>query len=271
VIGAMKAGTTSLWEYLRGQPSVFMAEAKELDFFVAEKEWSRGAEWYEQQFAAAPATAIAVGEASTNYSKHPLFDGVPARAVALLPDVKVVYLVRQPLERMRSQWLHARSAGWESRSFARAVAQDPQYVDVSRYAHQLEQWLAHVPRERLFVETSERMRDDPFVAMGAIMRFLGIDDAVVLADHRVHTADQLPPARRALARSLKASPTASRAARFVPQALRRAYGRATTTPVDRSAATLPPEQEASILDGLRPDLARLREIVGGDFDAWGLV
>jgi hypothetical protein len=272
VIGAMKAGTTSLWSSLRDHPGVFMPDDKELDFFVAEKRWPLGVGWYRSQFAAAPPTATAIGEASTNYSKHPLFDGVPQRAASVLPDVRLVYLVRNPIERMRSHWRHARSAGWETRSFARAIEHDPQYLDVSRYAHQLEQWLTVVPRERVLVETSERLRDDPAAALGGVLRFLGLGDgATPVGARRVHASEDLAPPRRGLARSLRALPGSTHVARLVPERVRRAYGRATTVTLDRRATTLDPADEAEVLDRLRPDLRRLRDLVGGGFDAWGLV
>jgi hypothetical protein len=272
VIGAMKAGTTTLWEQLRAQPQVFMADEKEVDFFVEEKEWSRGVAWYEEQFASAPPSAVAIGEASTNYAKHPLFDGVPARAVSVLPDVKIVYLVRHPIERMRSHWMHARSAGWESRTFSRAVTVDPQYIDVSRYAHQLEQWLEHVPRDRVLIETAERMHDDPATSMRTILSFLGADpQAAVDTKHHANAAAARDPLRRPIAQAVKRVPGVPRLARFLPGGVRRAYGRATTVPVHASGATsLPPAQEAAIVERLRPDLVRLKAIMGEPFDAWGL-
>src|SRR5205809_5721571 len=76
VIGAMKAGTDSLWHYLRAHPRVHMSETKELDFFVSELNWRRGLPWYRSRFSGASADAVAVGEASTSYSKHPVYAGV---------------------------------------------------------------------------------------------------------------------------------------------------------------------------------------------------
>src|SRR5205807_10151578 len=70
VIGAMKAGTESLWQYLRRHPQVFMTEVKEPDYFAEELNWSRGLRWYTELFREA-GIALAVGEASTSYSKFP--------------------------------------------------------------------------------------------------------------------------------------------------------------------------------------------------------
>lgn len=272
LIGAMKAGTTTLWSRLREQPGVHMSEEKELDFFVAEKQWRRGVSWYEAQFGDVPAGTHAIGEASTNYSKFPLFGGVPGRVHGVLPDIRLVYLLRHPVERMRSHWLHARSIGWERRPFGRAISRDPQYVDISRYAFQLEQWLPYVPREHILVETTEHLHADADAVLARVLSFVGVDAPVVTGtDVRAHTAEERSMPRRAVARALRSIPGAGRVAQLAPEPLRRRYGEATTLQLDRAATALSPEHEAELVDRLRPDLVRLRDIVGGDFDAWGLV
>ena len=87
VIGAMKAGTTSLYHYLRDHPQVFMPETKEVNFFNPRRNWHRGMTWYEEQFSAAPPGTVAVGEASTSYTKYPEVDGVPVGVLAELGHV----------------------------------------------------------------------------------------------------------------------------------------------------------------------------------------
>ena len=79
VIGAAKAGTTSLYHYLRAHPQIYMSERKELNFFIEKDGWEKGQEWYEKQFERA-GDAVAIGEASPNHSKYPLFPGVPAES-----------------------------------------------------------------------------------------------------------------------------------------------------------------------------------------------
>ena len=111
VIGAMKAGTTSLYHYLHAHPQVFMPSIKELDFFVAGGNWGRGLHWYQKQFAGAGPGAVAVGEASTMYTKYPSVDGVPERIAAHLPEVRLVYVVRDPIDRIRSHYRHRVAVG----------------------------------------------------------------------------------------------------------------------------------------------------------------
>jgi hypothetical protein len=90
VIGAMKGGTTALYRYLQPHPEVFMPPVKALEFFVAEANWRRGAQWYRRQFAGAGSNEVAVGEASNAYTKYPRFMGVPERIAAQIPDVRMV-------------------------------------------------------------------------------------------------------------------------------------------------------------------------------------
>jgi hypothetical protein len=269
VIGAMKAGTTSLWSYLRAHPQVRMSDEKELDFFVAEKCFDRGLGWYEAQFEPVPAGTVAVGEASTNYTKHPLFDGVPARAAAALPHAKIVYVVRQPFERMRSHWFHARAAGWEHRSFARAITTDPQYVDVSSYGSQLARWLEHFPRDQIAVHTSEQLRADRAATIARLLRFLGVDEIALPVDDEAHRASEKPAPRRRLATMLAAVPGASHVARVAPAAVRREYGRRTTISVERDAV-LPGTLERELREHFAAEAKPLRSFLGGGFDCWGL-
>ncbi|MDE3085339.1 MAG: sulfotransferase domain-containing protein [Acidobacteriota bacterium] len=104
VIGARKSGTSSLWEYLKGHPGIFVPEEeKEPKFFVEERGWGAGLEWYEGLFAGAREDQ-ARGELSTDYTAFPLYTGVPARMKALLPDVRLVYVMRDPIEHLRSAY-----------------------------------------------------------------------------------------------------------------------------------------------------------------------
>ena len=102
VIGAAKCGTTSLHEYLDLHPEVAMSREKELDFFVEEKHWGRGVEWYAAQFEDAPVR----GESSPSYTAYPRYRGVPERIRRVVPDAKLVYLVRDPVERIVSHFVH---------------------------------------------------------------------------------------------------------------------------------------------------------------------
>jgi hypothetical protein len=268
MIGAMKAGTTSLWEYLRTHPDVYMPDTKELDYFVAEKAWARGIEWYGRHFDGA-GDARAVGEASTNYTKYPQFDGVPARVASVLPDVRLVYVVRHPLDRMRSQWQHAVAAGWERLPLGDALLTVPEYVDNSRYAMQLDRWLEHFSRERVLVVTAEDLRDERSNTVDRVLCHLGVAPGLVEGlDREMHTGAEKEPPRRRLAWADRL-PGRMLARRVAPPAVRDVYARMTRHD-HPTRATLTPAAERELVDRVRPDVARLRELLAPGFDGWGI-
>ncbi len=100
VVGAMKCGTSSLHNYLARHPDIFMSAEKELNFFTGSNS-GQSLDWYKAQF---PVDAPVRGESSQNYSKrhNPLFPGAAEAIKAVIPDTKLIYLVRDPIERYRS-------------------------------------------------------------------------------------------------------------------------------------------------------------------------
>jgi hypothetical protein len=273
VIGAMKAGTTSLWRYLSDHPDVFMAVEKEPEFFVEEKTWGRGRAWYESLFADG-ATSAARGEASTSYTKHPFFAGVPERMVSVVPDARLVYVLRHPVERIVSQYRHALRAGWEKVPLERALETNPQYVDISSYASQLERYLAHFDRGRILTVLAEDLRGDRHATMRGVFAFVGVDPTWEPAEPgaELHTTSA-EPTRRTGAALLDRLPGRSAARRLLPAGIRSRYHRLTALDHPERVA-LSDGARSRLLDRLRPDLERLPALVGDDiagFDAWGLL
>lgn len=175
VIGAMNAGTTSLYHYLRFHPEIHMATPKELTFFGDGWNWERGIEWYASHFD--PSFAVN-GEASPLYSTLTEHPEIPERIGRLLPDVKLIYLVRDPIERMISQWVTWRSADREDRSLEDALldgGEDNLYVARSRYWMQLSRYLDHVDPSHMLVVQSERLADDRLATLERVFSFLGVD------------------------------------------------------------------------------------------------
>src|SRR5947208_13622101 len=91
VIGAQKCGTSGLHYYLSLHPEISMSKPKELNFFIAERNYPRGLDWYRAHF---DPTAKVRGESSPNYTAYPLHVGVPERMHSIVPDAKLLYLVR---------------------------------------------------------------------------------------------------------------------------------------------------------------------------------
>jgi hypothetical protein len=177
VIGAQKCGTTSLHFYLDQHPQIAMSRAKELNFFVARGSWAKGVDWYAAQF---DPDAPVRGESSPAYTNYPIHEGVPTRVHSVVPDAKLVFLVRDPIERIVSQYLHDYSTGKEDRSIEEALRDagpGHPYVMRSKYFLQLDQYLPFFPREQILVLGQEELLHERAATMEQVFEFLEVDDA----------------------------------------------------------------------------------------------
>jgi hypothetical protein len=174
VIGGLKCGTTSLHHYLNLHPDIGMSRPKELNFFVAELNWDLGVDWYANHFSASDKVR---GETSPHYTNEPRFRGVADRMARTLGDeARVVYMVRDPIDRMLSHYLHNAGGGYERRGLAEALSDpDSAYVQRSLYAMQLTPYLEQFGEERVEVVTREELRDEREEAMRRLFAFLGVD------------------------------------------------------------------------------------------------
>jgi hypothetical protein len=264
IIGAARCGTTSLHVYLRDHPEVFMARGKELNFFREERNWHRGLAWYEQQFP--PGSERIYGESSVGYTSYPESPGVPERMAAVIPDARLVYLVRDPVERAASEYEYMWYAGVETRSAATAIfAPGPnRYVDRSRYAVQLDRFLAHFPPERILVLDQHGLMHERRATLAAVFRFLGVQDdftspafdAVHNAGRRHEHGGRVPSFRartaKPVARLLRLAPVRARAHLMPPLA----------DPILDDATAV------RLAELFAPDIGRLRALTGLRFDTW---
>jgi hypothetical protein len=273
VIGAHKAGTTTLAQHLRRHPDVFLAAHKEVHYF-SEHNWSRGRDWYESLFAAA-GSARAVGEASPGYTCYPLFDHVPERAAALVPQARLVYLVRHPIERLVSHYRHDATYWGETQPIDEAVLDYRRYLSRSMYALQIDRWRdAGYAADQMLVVTTDDLRDDTASTLATVFRFLGVDDtfepSTIGTVFNEGSALRRPRAR---AESLRRSPLHRRVRGLVPAGMRQWLWRRMSTPVDPALVDVKIRREtrAAVVEQLRPDLQRLRGYLGEDFSCWGLL
>jgi sulfotransferase family protein len=275
VIGAMKAGTTSLYHYLRDHPEVFMPETKEVNFFNPRRNWRRGLAWYEGQFEGAPPGTLARGEASTSYTKYPWIAGVPQRIAATLPDVRLIYVVRQPIERMRSQYLHNLATGQEWRPIDVAFEQEPMYRQISRYAYQLERYEPFFARQRILVIDARDLRDNRVATLQRIFTFLGVEASHVPSS--VDTEYLTAEGRRMKPRSLRAIrriPKVREMSGYVPTSVKTLKRRLTrdlpSEQLDRGRGVITPDLDAALRASFRDDVGQLRGYLGPTFDGWGI-
>jgi hypothetical protein len=176
ILGVMKCGTTSLHHYLAEHPEVCMPAKKETDFFVAELNYRRGLTWYQSLFTR---PAKACGEASPCYAKSWEFPGIPQRMHSVLPKARLIYMVRDPIVRMVSQYKHRYACGHESRPLGIALADrsSSPYVRDSLYYRNLQPFLERYSWDNILILKSEDLQQERAQTMRRVFEFIGVDAA----------------------------------------------------------------------------------------------
>jgi len=178
VIGAMKAGSTSLFRILRQHPETRMCTVKEPGFFTLHSQfkqgsWELGPDRYDALFPPGPGIR---GEASTSYTKYPISRGIAERMYAINPHLRLIYLMRHPLARSISHYLHMVRMGREVEDISKALAKaESNYVLFSRYHLQLQAFLEYFPVSQILPLVSEEMWQDPKAEIRKVLGFLGLD------------------------------------------------------------------------------------------------
>ena len=172
IIGAMKSGTTSLFEVLGQHPQVCPAKVKEPDFFIKDHDM-KSLESYLSLWDWKSGKHKVALESSVAYAKEPFISGVAKRIFeSNLGEYRFIYMLRNPLQRIESQIRHGQFAGWGG-ALENGIPDD--VVDFSRYAMQLDYYLKFFPLDRILLVTLEEFRDEPKKVLSRICCFLGID------------------------------------------------------------------------------------------------
>jgi hypothetical protein len=173
IIGAMKCATSTLHEQLARQPGVFMSTPKEPNFFSDEPQWRLGLAWYQSLFAQAPPGYLC-GESSTHYTKLPSHPHVIDRIARSLGDhVKFIYIMRHPIDRLVSHYIHEWSQRVLSCPIDQAINDHPALVQYSCYAMQMEPWLERLGPQRVLPVFYDRLTRHSQSELERIGRFLG--------------------------------------------------------------------------------------------------
>jgi hypothetical protein len=268
IIGAQKCATSSLHRYLGAHPDVAMSKDKEVDFFVEEIRWPLGSDWYRSNFRA---DAKVRGESSPNYTVFPFYQGVPARMHSLIPDTKLIYVVRDPIERMLSQYTHNVDRHAETRSPEEALLNpDSGYLARSRYFMQLEQYLEYYDRSQILVLDYSALGNDTAATLRSVFAFLDVDAGFTspLFETRFHGSGD----KRRLTRAGAAARRLYRAARRVaPGASRLAAFRRSSLLSKKIERPVLSEQARTVLrERLSGDVRELRAFTGMAFVDWSL-
>jgi hypothetical protein len=160
IVGAMKCGTSTLAAQLGAQPGVFMTTPKEPNFFSDDDVFAKGLSWYESLFEKAAPEALR-GEASTHYTKLPTHPHTVERMRAVLDRPRLIYMIRDPVDRAVSHYVHEWSQGRMGGDPAAAFADSPELVDYGRYAMQIAPFVETFGRDAILLTSLERLKTDP--------------------------------------------------------------------------------------------------------------
>jgi hypothetical protein len=280
IIGAPKAGTTSLHYYLNLHPQIHMSSTKEPHFFIEQDgvpsyvaNHITSLDEYEKLF---ESMAEVRGEASPSYAEYPRHKGAPERISALIPEAKFIYLVRDPIARTISHYMHHVAVDGERRSLREALGDlsDPEspYTCPSRYATQLDRYLSYFPRDRILVIDQAELLERRVETLQEIFSFLSVDAAFQSprfnekllegGEQRVYPRRYMHFARRVTTSSL----------RRLPRGLRRSLRRAFEKALWRSPVT--PRLDDDLREQLQKlyaaEVARLRIMTGKKFATWNI-
>jgi hypothetical protein len=221
IIGAMKSATSTLHNQLSAQPGIFMSSPKEPNFFSDDDIYNQGLSWYSGLFSYANARDIC-GESSTHYTKLPDYSDTIQRLKAAIPRPKLIYVMRHPVDRLISHYMHQWSVGVISCDINQAIDRYPELVDYSCYGMQITPYLqefGHKAVLPLFFDDLKKKKDR---ALNRVGTFIGCTQPLIWIDDLTQDNQSSQRIRRFYGYELliNSRPMAWLRKNLIPQALR---------------------------------------------------
>jgi hypothetical protein len=272
IIGAPKAGTTSLHAYLAQHPEISMSEPKELRYFWRH-DWKELRNWYESHFD--PNKPIR-GESTPAYTMWPHRDHVPERAAELVPAARLIYVVRDPIDRIISHFRQRIADGFPDpleHYLDELESPDNPVVCPSRYGTQLDRWLRHFEKGQILVVDQHELKHDRDRVMREVLGFLGVEPIAGGLDlerelNRAGEQYAFTKAGSALT-DLGLWRMSNRVPERVKAPLRSGLHRLVRTRLN-ARIELDEVTRSRLVGHLRPEVKRLRELTGQTFASWSL-
>lgn len=271
IIGAMKCGTTSLYRYLKTHSQIGGPRIKETNFFIKEGNTPKQIEWYKSQFTG---NYPLQGEASPNYSKAHLFQGVPRRIHQLIPDVKLLYILRDPVERIISHYTHNYGKRRES-GFIEELLKNQQkfnhYVMTSRYYWQIQQFLEYFSKQQILIISLDKLKTDRESALQKVFRFLEVDSKNLDEEQlrkKIGTTSQKTKTGK-VAQYFFNNPLITFLKKGIPADYKRRFKRKILPPL-KKPSEVDPVLKSKLRESLKSDVEALRSFTGRPFSEWSV-
>ncbi|WP_227271824.1 sulfotransferase domain-containing protein [Roseobacter weihaiensis] len=260
IVGAMKCGTSTLQAQLAAQDGVFMTTPKEPNFFSDDAVYARGIDWYRALYDGA-APGVLTGEASTHYTKRPTYPDTLARMqhaaqTAGAPLPRLLYMIRNPLDRAVSHYIHEWTEARMGQDPVAEFQRHPEIAAYSCYGMQIAPFIEAAGADQVFLTSLEQIKADPDAEFARIARFLGLGASAVWQHDMAAQNVSANRARRLPLQGLLLDNPVARTLRqtLVPKSLRTRI-RARLTMQERPA--LPPTLIAGLQERFLEDRARL--------------
>lgn len=268
VIGAMRAGTTTLYEMLRKTGLVSVPRMKETDFFL-EKKYARGLGWLVEQY---DDLSKPLFDLSPNYTRCSMFKGVPERIYETNPNAKLIYILRDPIKRAISEYRHGLAMGLDLPPPEELYQEgDPGY-DCSRYHEQLQPYLEYWSLDDIHILEFEDLVEDQWGTLSQLFEALGLPEiAPDQEDIHTNSADDLqrvPSWWGGLRNRPLVEWVRSKTPRDMVTFLKSVFFRGSAT--DLETIEFPQTTIEAIRKSLVEDVDALRRLTGRNFARWDI-
>lgn len=277
ICGMKKAATTSLYEYMQQHPDIYMSPIKETKYFLYDPS--------DPFFVNAPLSKYpirtqdeylalfngvkhehAIGEASPSYV---LSDRARRQIVATIPNVKCIFSLRNPVDRLYSSYQMDVRSGVTDVSFDKFVKEEPGRLRQFEYSHLIRPWIEEFDRHNLYFVLFEKLRSSPIEELSQVFGFLGVDDSFVPTRFTQHNTGGLPK-RKSINRLfyyVRKHPLKRTLTSVLPTAARRAFTNMYTANLEK-APPMPSELRAFLNDYFDSDITELSRLVKLDLSIW---
>lgn len=265
VIGAAKCGTTSLCSLLSTHPEIFFSNPKEVHYFGWQSFPAKSYDWYVNHFDEAEEKAV--GEGSTSCTRPDKTVKAAQEIRSLIPGCKLIFIARNPITRIESDWKMRRYEEWAAPSINTAITAQQSLVGLCRYWSNLAPYRELFPADQLLVLFLEDMARDPQSELKKCFKFLGVDPDVQLPGLGVKNSSDSRRRRGSIAQLLSRYDIIDRIRSRLPKSINNFGKRLLTSSFDEEPDWMQ-DHKAYIANELRDDVGKFLQAYGKPADFW---